>query len=105
MPELQSSLNTPMGVRQFLRNIHSVYTDRRNGDLDASLALMEFDEAYKGAGLDDREKQVIHRRYQNGLTQEETAALSGITQQTVNNVEKRAVEKIAEYVARGEDAN
>jgi RNA polymerase sigma-B factor len=53
--------------------------------------------------LDERERQILHLRFFEGLTQSQIAAQIGISQMHVSRLIRRALEKIREEIAEDED--
>ncbi len=53
--------------------------------------------------LDDRERQILHLRFFEGLTQSQIAQRVGISQMHVSRLIRRALEKIRDEIAAGEE--
>lgn len=77
-------LSTPEGVMHFLERIHEIHELARNGNIEASLILIDIEEAMHSARLSYRERDILFYLYEKQLTQKEVARLLGISIQRVN---------------------
>jgi DNA-directed RNA polymerase specialized sigma subunit len=95
--EEKYNLRNKRGVYYLLEDINNLRVKVENGCIDTCLLLIDFEDAMKKANLSDREKEVLHYRFDKDLTMEETAEALNLVWQTVQTYEKRAIEKITEY--------
>ncbi len=70
-------------------NLHEVIPDKKTMDADLKIAL---DDSFEV--LEDTEKEIIHARYYEDLTQSEVARKLNMTQVMVSRYEKKSLEKM-----------
>jgi DNA-directed RNA polymerase specialized sigma24 family protein len=93
--ENEFNLGTPAGVLSLLRKLHKIRARRDQGDIEASVLLMDFYQAWSTAPLTPKERYVLFYLYERSLKKKETARIMGISVQAVRKHERKAARKIA----------
>jgi DNA-directed RNA polymerase specialized sigma subunit len=91
-----ASLDSPGGLRILLGDYHALKNRRFQGDVDASIILLDLATAIELAGLTNRQRQALELTFNQDLTQAEAGKRLGLAQNTVSEAVDRAVENIAE---------
>lgn len=92
-----------VAVLILFNSLHDLRVRRNNGDLDAADTLIDFFEAYAEADLTRREMDVLYLRFERGLDKKEVARVMGVALRSVDRYRQRAIQKIAEVIARKAD--
>lgn len=89
------ALDNPEGVRILLGDYHALKILRFNGDTAASDILIDLETAIDGAGLTDRQRQVIRKVFAEDMSQVDTAHELRVSKQTINRLITVSLVKIA----------
>jgi len=100
------SLATPVSVTDFAIDREVTLGDTLSGDMNASVPGEDWLTAYVNNEalsqalrvLDKQERQVINFRYFDLLNQTDTGKLMGVSQMHISRLERRALDKLAEYM-------
>jgi DNA-directed RNA polymerase specialized sigma subunit len=88
-------------VLKILAQLQQVRSQRRGGDIDSSVLLLDFMRAYRAArsSLSEREREILYYRYELQSTRREVSEQLRISGSAIRNYEERAAEKIAQAYA------
>lgn len=90
------ALNSPVGLRILLSDLHALKSRQYQGDYDATLILIDLANAIELAGLTERQRQALTLVYGEDLTQAEAGKRMGLDKRGVNNLIDRAIGAVAE---------
>lgn len=88
------TLDTQEAVKRLLTQIPKLRQMAEDGDIDAMLLLIEFDELWRDSRLTTREAQVVEMRYIDGYMEKAVAAELGISQTRISLVAKNGITRI-----------
>lgn len=90
------ALHTKKGVESLLTDIHHLRASRFYGSDTSYISnlLVDFELLLKRSQLTDKQSEALFTRYEQDLTQQETAKTMGISQQAVSKHLENAVSKI-----------
>lgn len=86
-------------AKAVLRNMHALTERQYKGDIDAIVALVDFETALERANLTARQAQAIALVYGDDLTQSEAGKRLGIDRRTVNDAVTYGTARIDEIYA------
>jgi hypothetical protein len=90
------------GIAALLRDIHSLSESREyKGDIDATILIVDLKQALDSECLTPRMRQVVSLYYFSQMTEQEVAAVIGMSQQKVNVAIKSAIERVATFMEYG----
>lgn len=101
--EVMFPMNTTEGIVTFLENINYIESLQYfSGDYDALIMLIDFERAWNESGLTKMEKEVLNLVFLLDRKKVEVAIVYGVTKQTIQKHQERAVLKLANYYKKEE---
>lgn len=83
------------GVMKFMNDIHNLRQERLSGNIEASILLVDFYDAYRSAPLTLKERESIYYRFEKDYSVKDVAAYMNVATSTVLTLIKRGAYKIS----------